>query len=184
MILAIGIGCIIPMRSHIDGFSVILMGRTLIEGRADPFPIIDVIICDEGGLLGINLLRGDRKEVSLEIGRLTRLQIHVFKSQILGLQGWIRLYKPTVGLQRRPSEFVCKAHMGAIRLCLPHLLLHDLKPQIREPLIVRQHAYMLAIPVAVYPCVIGTGVGIARIKPLPRQLARHLPGLYPSVVKS
>ena len=116
------------MGGHIDGLGVILVGRTLIEGRSDPLPIFGVVIGDEGGLLGTDLLCGDREEVSLEIHRFPRLQIHVFESQILGLQGRIVPYKLTVGLQRRPSELVRKAHVGAVYLCLPHLLLHDLKP--------------------------------------------------------
>ena len=99
MILAIGIGCITPMRGHIDGFGIILMGRTLIKGRTDPMPFFDVIIRDEGRLLSTNLLGGDREEVSLEIHRLPRLKIHVFESQIFGLQGRIVPYKLTVGLQ-------------------------------------------------------------------------------------
>lgn len=116
------------MRGHIDGLGVISIGRTLIKGRSDPLPIFSVIIGDEGGLLGTNLLGGDREEVSLKLHRLPRLQIHVFESQIFGLQGRIVPYKLTVGLQRRPSEFVRKTHVGAVYLCLPRLLLHDLKP--------------------------------------------------------
>ena len=99
VILAIRMGGFTPMRGHIDGLGVILVGRTLIEGRSDPLPIFGVVIGDEGGLLGTNLLRGDREEVSLEIHRLPRLKIHVFESQILGLQGRIVPYKLTVGLQ-------------------------------------------------------------------------------------
>ena len=87
------------MRGHIDGLGVILVGRALIEGRSDPMPFFDVIIRDEGRLLGTNLLCRDRKEMALKIDRLPRLQIHVFESQILGLQGRIVPYKLTVGLQ-------------------------------------------------------------------------------------
>ena len=38
---------------------------------------------------------------------------------------------------------------------------------------------MLTVPVSVYPCVVGTGVGIARVKSLLRKLPRHLLGLDP-----
>ena len=62
-------------------------------------PFFDVIIRDEGRLLGTNLLCRDRKEMALKIDRLSRLQIHVFESQIFGLQGRIVPYKLTVGLQ-------------------------------------------------------------------------------------
>ena len=87
------------MGGHIDGLGVILVGRTLIEGRSDPLPIFGVVIGDERGLLGTDLLRGDREKVSLKLHRLPRLQIHVFESQIFGLQGRIVPYKLTVGLQ-------------------------------------------------------------------------------------
>ena len=99
VILAIRMGGIAPMGGHIDGLGVILVGRALIEGRSDPFPIFGVVIGDEGGLFSTHLLCGDREEVSLEIHRLPRLKIHVFESQILGLQGRIVPYKLTIGLQ-------------------------------------------------------------------------------------
>ena len=38
---------------------------------------------------------------------------------------------------------------------------------------------MLTVPVSVYPCVVGAGVGIARVKALLRKLPRHLLRLDP-----